>query len=332
MVQLDYYIVLIGLAVVLVGAFAAAFFYMRELRLRSMSPAHTQTDLTNMMILFQTMRDILSQQKDLAREFNISIDKKVNEVRKLIESSGNVRADLEQAKREISKLSTQTRKELAALERRLMQVDRKVASDTEKVASDTEKVASDTEKVVSDTETAVADTEEVLEESDDAAPDQADLGLGEVDTPPEIEEEAAEASAATQEETGTLDVFPSDVVSEEDDFLSKWAGDDFETEDEVEEDEPETDPMEDAEDAAHTRDALRDLLDLHAEARSNGGGPSSSDVLNSGGNGGRYLTPIQKRVYEYSDAGMRVPEIARELGVGKGEIRLILSLRRDRSI
>ncbi len=48
---------------------------MRELRLRSMSPMHAQTDLTNMMILFQRMRDILAQQKDLAREFNISIDK-----------------------------------------------------------------------------------------------------------------------------------------------------------------------------------------------------------------------------------------------------------------
>ena len=47
-------------------------------------------------------------------------------------------------------------------------------------------------------------------------------------------------------------------------------------------------------------------------------------------NGGEYLTPIQQRVYEYSDAGMRVPEIARELGVGKGEVRLILSLRQDR--
>ena len=86
-----------------------------------------------------------------------------------------------------------------------------------------------------------------------------------------------------------------------------------------------------AEDAAQTRDALRDLLNLQTESGSNGDGPSSSDVLNSGCNGGRYLTPIQKRVYEYSDAGMRVPEIARELGVGKGEIRLILSLRRDRS-
>lgn len=303
MVQFDYQIVVGGLLVVIVGSFAAAFFFMRELRLRSMSPMHTQTDLTNMMILFQTMRDILSQQKDLAREFNISIDKKVNEVRKLIESSSNVRADLEQAKREISMLSAQTRKELASLERRLMQVDGKV----------------------------VSDTEEVLEEGDDAAVVQVDVEPVEADAPAKVEEDAAEAPVATQEDTKTLDVFPKESPPEEDDFLSKWTGEDFEAEDEFEDEEPESDPMEDAEDAAHTRDALRDLLDLHTEYRTNRGGPSSSEVLNSGGNGGRYLTPIQKRVYEYSDAGMRVPEIARELGVGKGEIRLILSLRRDRS-
>ena len=303
MVQFPYEIVVGGLLVVIVGSFAAAFFFMRELRRRSMSPMHTQTDLTNMMILFQTMRDILSQQKDLAREFNISIDKKVNEVRKLIDSSGDVRADLEQAKREISLLSTQTRKELASLERRLMQVDGKVLSDTE----------------------------EVLEESDEAAVEQVEAEPVDADASAEVEETSAEAPVATGEEIKPLDVFPREVPPEEDDFLSKWVGDDFEAEDEFEEEEQKNDPMEDAEDAAHTRDALRDLLDLHTDFRNNGGGPSSSEVLNSGGNGGKLLTPIQKRVYEYSDAGMRVPEIARELGVGKGEIRLILSLRRDRS-
>jgi len=35
---------------------------------------------------------------------------------------------------------------------------------------------------------------------------------------------------------------------------------------------------------------------------------------------------LRARVLEYSDAGMSVPEIARELGLGKGEVRLILSI------
>jgi predicted transcriptional regulator len=32
-------------------------------------------------------------------------------------------------------------------------------------------------------------------------------------------------------------------------------------------------------------------------------------------------------VYEYHDAGMSVGEIAQELGIGKGEVRLVISLR-----
>ena len=304
MVEFRYEIVVIGLLIVIIACFAAAFFFMRELRLRSMSPAHTQTDLTNMMILFQTMRDILSQQKDLAREFNISIDKKVNEVRKLIESSGSVRTDLERAKREISALSTQTRKELASLERRIMQVDGKAAAGTDP---------------------SVADDEDFETESVEAA--------SALEDPPAEVEEVPGAPVATQNATLPLDALPREIGAVEDEFVSKWSGLDVDTEEdeEFEDEEPDADPMEVAEDAAQTRDALRDLLNLQTESGSNGDGPSSSDVLNSGGNGGRYLTPIQKRVYEYSDAGMRVPEIARELGVGKGEIRLILSLRRDRS-
>ncbi len=305
MLPFPYEIVVIGLLIVILAAFAAAFFFMRELRLRSMSPAHTQTDLTNMMILFQTMRDILSQQKDLAREFNISIDRKVGEVRKLIEASGNVRADLERAKREISALSTQTRNELASLERRLTQIDGRVATGADPA----------------------------LVEDEDLDAESVDAAFDEEAPSPEVEE-ASEALFATQEETPPLDVLPREVGAAEDEFLSKWAGvdDDADEEDEeFDDEEPDLDPMEAAEDAAQTRNAMRDLLDLHTESGSNGGGPSSTDVLNSGGNGGNYLTPIQKRVYEYSDAGMRVPEIARELGVGKGEIRLILSLRRDRS-
>lgn len=312
--QFPYDIVVMGLVVVILALFGAAFFFMRELRLRTMMPDRGQSDLTNMMILFQTMRDILSQQKDLAREFNISIDKKVREVRALIESSGSVRADLERAKREISALSAQTRKELASLERRLAQVDGGASKKTEAASEESEEIEeSDAEGVPNEEAAAAPDLE--------AAPEAV----------PKIEE-TPEAAVATAIEPEPLDVFPSRTDDVEDEFLSKWDESSFSDEEELEEEEEtEEDPIVAAHDAVQTRDALRDLLDLQAVPQGNGGMTSSSEVLNSAGNGGRYLTPIQKRVYEYSDAGMRVPEIARELGVGKGEIRLILSLRRDRS-
>lgn len=304
MVDFQSLIIVGGLVLLIVAAMGALFFGWRDSIRRAAVPAHMQNDLTNMMILFQTMRDILAQQKDLAREFNISIDRKVGEVRKLIESTGDVRKELDRAKREIAVLSARTRKELADLERRLRQVDGKIL-DARGPALDS---AEDAE----------------VPDSPDSTPD-------EVVTP----EEAAPASTQPVDIAGglpPLDVGPSEMENPKDSFFERWAGVDFKTEEEAEEEvEAEESEVElTVVEVAQTRDAFRDLLNLHTETFTNGGGPSSSQVLNPVDRGGRYLTPIQRRVYEYSDAGMRVPEISRELGVGKGEIRLILSLRRDR--
>ncbi len=278
-----------GLVVTVFGCFGAlVYFLWRDLRLGSRPPAHMQSDLTNMMILFQTMRDILTQQKDLAREFNISIDRKVNEVRKLIQSTGDVRADLERTKRELAALATRTRKDLSSLERRLQGVDHSA--------------------------------EAALEE----------------DAP---EEDVEEADAVEHVEP-PLEIIPEDEPARATDFIDRWRmtgsaveSDGAGIEDEYGEDESTNGHDSDLTDdeVQETRAAYRDLLNLQP-ASAGLRGPTSSEVLDAGreGNGGHYLTPIQKRVYEYSDAGMRVPEIARELGVGKGEVRLILSLRQDR--
>lgn len=45
------------------------------------------------------------------------------------------------------------------------------------------------------------------------------------------------------------------------------------------------------------------------------------------GNGAEANQMLRTRVYEYADARMSIAEIAHELGIGKGEVRLILSLR-----
>jgi len=276
-----------GLVLFILVAVGAWVFLLRDLRFRSNGPTHSATDLTNMMIMFQTMRDVLAQQKDLAREFNLSIDKKVGEVRDLIQSTGDVRNDLERAKREIAVLATQTRRELSALERRLTQVDGQVQ---------------------------------------EAGGD----GIGLADALDDAAMEVAEAAEDDPEPVGDSGGAVQDAADA--DLIEGWAGADFGAgeDDESELDNgPELNAVEAAEDATQTREAFRDLLNFHTEGREDTA-PTSSEVLNSSGNGGQYLSPIQQRVYEYSDAGMRVPEIARELGVGKGEVRLILSLRNDR--
>jgi hypothetical protein len=300
-----YFLLVIGLVGIVVSCFGAmVYFLARELRAGGMTPAHTQSDLTNMMILFQTMRDILTQQKDLAREFNISIDKKVNEVRKLIQSTGDVRSDLERTKRELAALATQTRKDLSTLERRLQGVDNRTAA----AAGDT-LAAPETGPVTGeagDDEAADEDpdaAETPLEVIPDPGPEKGDLDF--------IDRWRAVAAAAV--EIGDDDAEADPFADENEN--GNGHGDAL-TEEEVED----------------TRAAYRDLLSLQPAGPARMRGPSSSEIVGAGRDGvvGQYLTPIQKRVYEYSDAGMRVPEIARELGVGKGEVRLILSLRQDR--
>jgi len=284
------YIMMIGGVVSIIIFLFGAVIYIgaSELRRGGSQPMHTNTDVTNMMILFQTMRDILTQQKDLAREFNISIDKKVNEVRKLVQSNGDVRAELERTKREMSVLAARTRNELAALERRLGQVDADVA-------------------------------EAVVEAEGQPEPDELDEDEGADD----------ELNAAP------LEILPRDS-EDPSDLIDRWARG-AELEPELVDDEIESgngsngaSHEEEETESEDTRAAYRALLNLQPAGRSSA--PTSSEVLEAGrdNNGGQYLTPIQQRVYEYSDAGMRVPEIARELGVGKGEVRLILSLRQDR--
>jgi len=287
----QYILLLVGLAFLVFLLFGLAVFYLiRDARLTGSAPRHSQSDLTNMMILFQTMRDILAQQKDLAREFNISIDKKVRHVRELVESSGKQQHELDRTRRELAALATRTRRDIAALERRIAQIDERTG------------------------------------------------GTGSRDFEPPSEEEIEKAEALISEPP--LEILPAGDTDHEEDLIDRWSPSDsngldtdaasgyapdneFDGEEDSDIDEIEAD---------ETRDAFRDLLNLHPGDDAGHLSPSSSEVLAHGeeGNGGQYLTPIQKRVYEYSDAGMRVPEIARELGVGKGEVRLILSLRQDR--
>lgn len=282
------YIAMIGGVVTIMILLFGAVVYVAASEFRangSRSSAQSSNDVTNMMILFQTMRDILTQQKDLAREFNISIDKKVNEVRKLVQSNGDVRAELERTKRELAALAARTRNELSALERRLGQVGTEVA-----------------------------------EAEEDAAQPEPD---------PIDEDEYTEDDQAPP-----VEILPRDVESEDPvDLIDRWTrGADLESEEDAAEEDTNGYSHEEEEvESEETRAAYRDLLNLQPAGRTNLAEAAQELDANGGApNRGQYLTPIQQRVYEYSDAGMRVPEIARELGVGKGEVRLILSLRQDR--
>lgn len=84
-----------------------------------------------------------------------------------------------------------------------------------------------------------------------------------------------------------------------------------------------------------TREAFRALLDMEPAGAVSPSGPSAppapeSSEANPNGNGGKTMVALQKRILEYNEAGMSVADISRELGIGKGEIRLMLSLAKQR--
>ncbi len=225
------------------------YLYLREKNGASSAHYDARQDLANTMILLQTMRDVLDEQKELARAVNESLDNKIAYIRKAVD-------------------------EIAAERQRLRNAQAPVGD--------------------------------------------AGAGGDALAEPPET----APTNAAP------LHVFPDPEIEADpdDDFIDGWAGmglgpgapsrsDGYE-------------PVSE-EEASHARDAVRSLLDFCG-----GGGAQREEALvrmPAPGNGASAMPPaLHSRVYEYHDAGMTVPQIAQELGIGKGEIRLMLSLRKDR--
>jgi hypothetical protein len=110
-----------------------------------------------------------------------------------------------------------------------------------------------------------------------------------------------------------------------DDLIDNWVGLEFVGEDSDPEvlDTPTT-AAESDEDAQAARQAVQALLHMNPPATPaqipEGATPDS-------GNGRNRAASLRQRVFRYHDAGMSIAEIAQELGIGKGEVRLMLSLR-----
>ncbi|MBI4559643.1 MAG: hypothetical protein HY706_18805, partial [Candidatus Hydrogenedentes bacterium] len=240
----------------------------RDQKTRQATPSHPQPDLTHTMILFQTMRDILDQQKDLARQVNESLDKKVGIIKQTVNGALD---DLE----------------------RLREATRKLRLELEEARSELESVQKQV-GFLKDRPSPAA-TERKPEVEYHAHPPRAPKPSA-----PESERPALHVLARPPE-TGS----PGDI-------LDAWVGLDFanDTADSVEF-EPIAPAPEAPEDPEAARKAFRALLNLGAEdPRSTREVSTPGTALERPGNG--KVTPMQARVYEYSDAGMSVPQIARE--------------------
>jgi len=84
------------------------------------------------------------------------------------------------------------------------------------------------------------------------------------------------------------------------------------------------------------REAFRALLNMPAPEREAAPldvvpGELPTSGMNTAPEASPMSPPLQQRVLEYSEAGMTVAQVSRELGIGKGEVRLMLSLAKQQT-
>jgi len=206
---------------------------------------------SDMVIHFQTLRELVNEQKTLAREFNLSFERKVSTVRDVIRAFSEERERLAAAQIELRQLIDEARSELASLK-------------------------------------------------------SGGVPVAVVAQAPALSEPAPEQEAS-------------------EDLIDGWVGADFLAADEQPADEAAPEPLqpEPPQQRANSREAMDALLRMGEAARAGGTIHPFPDIDEPRDR----LSTVRARAYKFYDSGMSVTQIAKELGMGKGEVRLMLNLR-----
>ena len=303
-----------GAAFISLACAALLFFWYNRVERRNREQfERAKLDIADMAILFQTMRDIIGQQKSMAHQFNDEMDRKMVLVKQILTRSMEKNERLYEKQHALSTELAEAQAQIESLQRQLSYLP-KLPTSTGQQTSPTHHPPS---------------PPTVLKNAESNRPAQRRL-----ETSPSPKEEYSR-----QEDT--FDSIPnSQSAIAEDNPLSetrttdapftKWEPTDFDVHDpETDTQEPDIPLPEAPEDALAARSAFRALLDLDTLPEEDAPTPHKSSPTTSqsaGGNGTRVAPPVRHRVVEYNEAGMSITEISRELGIGKGEIRLILNL------
>lgn len=317
----------LGLGAVATVSFAVlAGLYAYNERRRRAQLENTEADKAEITILFQTMRDVVGQQKSLARQFNQDLDAKMNVVKHILAQSLEKNKKLYDEQRALAA-------ELEAAKAQVFTMQKQMAY----MREETERLKGERP------EAGKAHVPGTPVRGGDAHDTSGGPGLGVVlphgraDAPPEAAKPAGPSDAPEpapaiigKPQRGERRPSPGELRVPEGEALTgtgltrahfeKWVGDALDQargRGAAEEPPPAPAVPEDPEAA---RKAFRTLLDKDRAVQ---------DAPRAGGNGAHALAPLQRRVVEYHDAGMTVQQIAQELGIGKGEVRLMLSLARQ---
>jgi len=333
-----------------------------------------RADITDMTILFQTMRDIIGQQKALAKDFNEELEHKMGQVKhilnlsmeknkQLYEKQQRIVAELEEAQVQIDGLFRQIghagkAADVVAAPAPARQVERPAPAPLPPKPPETPR------SEPSHRATTTPQPSSILVRS--GTPDVRDMPVtpprpaprAESPMPPRpgpVSKALTPAEEAKLADTGVTKAPYSSWIAEDLLGSSASAGANGAHADEhraapaprpaaavtrasapLEEEEPELEVSGNGEAA---REAFRALLNMPMGqdaplAPVEMPGQTRAMATAMQGNGGapeevQFSAPLQQRVLEYSEAGMTVAEVSRELGIGKGEVRLMLSLARQ---
>ncbi|MBL7648334.1 MAG: hypothetical protein JNK74_19320 [Candidatus Hydrogenedentes bacterium] len=357
--------------------FAAALFFGVMLRRNEARTEQrlkqARADITDMTILFQTMRDIIGQQKALAKDFNEELEHKMGQVKHILNLSMEKNKQLYEKQQRIVAELEEAQIKVDGLFRQLSHAGKAtdvVAAPARPVERPAPAPIPPKPLEARPTESAPRATVTPRQPSSilvrSATPDVRDMPAATPRPTPRPENPmpprpAPAPKALTQAEeakladTGVTKAPYSSWIAEDlVGFNSNPGGNGASAEAPrtapaprpaaatprpavpVDEEEPDLEVSGNGEAA---REAFRALLNMPmgqdaplapvempgqtramaAAMRGNGGAPEEV----------QFSAPLQQRVLEYSEAGMTVAEVSRELGIGKGEVRLMLSLARQ---
>lgn len=276
-----------------IGWFAFAFlvlwYWQREKREHTRI-RQTKADIADIMLLFQTMRDVVAQQKQLAQEFNEELERKVGAVKQVLGAAVEKNERLYERQRLLERELEDTRAELQSVQRQMAFLH---------------------ESGITSTVSNPAPRAARPEPSGPPAPPFVAL--------PGDEQAETPLDGHQDEELPGGDGGAGPVLWEQIDMaaLSDNTVLSAELEDDELEEENEGLPPEEAQAA---RDAFRALLDISTRGQ-------APEAPREEIRAGEKVNPaLQQRILQYAEAGMAPSDIARELGIGRGEVRLVLSL------
>lgn len=311
-----------------------------------------RADITDMTILFQTMRDIIGQQKALAKDFNEELEHKMEQVKHILNQGMEKNKQLYDKQQRIAMELDEAQARVDGLYRQLAQTPKAPApngSPTPVPPRPPAPVAT-APATLSPRVPRRPEAPSVTKAPaprDAAARAAATPPMDPRDVPPSIREPLLRPARPLPPaaETRVPALSPEEEARFADTGVTRapftsWIAEDLlERKPRTGAPEPSRQNTPDPADQGPgngdaAREAFRALLNMPATPDRES---APLDVIPADEDwpvqpeSDSMTIPLQQRVLEYSEAGMTVAQVSRELGIGKGEVRLMLSLARQQA-